>query len=186
MSGFFEVTRTVIKMGAILALLTTGWLPVGPALAEAEPRAYELRGKQIERLYENYTEQLETAFKSLRLIVEAETPDLLPELDKQPPEKRDYGYQLIPEILPDADAACADTSQVADAKPFRPKSSRFSWTITEARIDKNVGRVVNPLNSGLIALAEISNLEEREQAIEKMVETYLKEHKNHRACVSMM
>jgi hypothetical protein len=45
-------------MTAILALITVARLLVTPALAEAEPDAYDLRGKQIERLYENHTEQL--------------------------------------------------------------------------------------------------------------------------------
>jgi hypothetical protein len=58
MSGFIEVTRTTIKMTAILALITAVWLPLALALAGAEPEAYDLRGKQIERLYENHTEQL--------------------------------------------------------------------------------------------------------------------------------
>jgi tetratricopeptide (TPR) repeat protein len=111
---------------------------------------------------------------------------LLPELDKQPPEKRDYGYQLIPEILPDPDAACADTSLVADAKPYRPHSNRFSWAITEARIDKNVGRLVDSLNSGLKALTEISIPGEREQAIEEMVESYLELQKEHRFIEGMI
>jgi hypothetical protein len=186
MSGLFEVTRTAIKVGAILALITAVWLPVTPALAQAEPEAYNLRGKQIERLYENHTKQLQTAFKSLRLIVESETPKLLPDLDKQPPEKRDYGYQLIPEILPDPDAACADTSLVVDAKPYRPHSSRFSWAITEARIDKNAGRLVDPLNSQLKALTEISIPGEREKAIDKMVESYLELQKEHRFIEGMI
>jgi len=77
MSVFFKVARTAIKMGAILASITAVWLPAAPALAEAESEAYDLRGKEIERLYEDHTEQLQTAFKSLRLIVEAETPNLL-------------------------------------------------------------------------------------------------------------
>jgi tetratricopeptide (TPR) repeat protein len=173
-------------MGAILALIIAAWLPLAPAFAQAEPEAYDLRGKQVERLYKNHTELLETAFRNLRLIVETETPDLLPELDEQPPAKPDYGYQLIPEILPDPDAACADTSQVADSKPYRPKSSRFSWTITEARIDKNVGRLVDPLNSGLKALTGISEPEERQQAIEEMVETYLELQKEHRFIEGMI
>ena len=170
----------------MLALIVAAWLPVAPSLAQAEPEAYDRRGKQVERLYENHTDQLETAFKSLRLIVEAETPELLPELDEQPPQKRDYGYQLIPEILSDPDAACADTRQVSDAKPYHPNSNRFSWVITEARIDKNVGRLVDPLNSGLKALSEISNFEERQQAIEKMVETYLELQKEHRFIEGMI
>jgi hypothetical protein len=58
MSGFFEDARTTIKMRAILALIPAIWLLLAPVLAEAEPEAYDLRGKQIERLYENHTEQL--------------------------------------------------------------------------------------------------------------------------------
>jgi tetratricopeptide (TPR) repeat protein len=184
MPGFVVTARLAIKFGVVLALITTVWLPVRHLLAEVESdelEAFDLRGRQIELLYKSYTEILQSAFESLRKIVEAERPDLLSKLDKSKPERRDYGYLLIPKILPNLNAACADTSFVSEEKPYRPQSSRFSWVITEFRINRNKGFVVDGLNSKLLALAAISKLEAREQAIEKLVETYLKERKNHRS-----
>lgn len=165
--------------GVMLAFVIFSVLLTHYAQAEPEEQqAYYLRGKQIEQLYESHTQSLNTAFERLQLLVENNRPDLLSKLKK--PERRRYGYQLIPQILPDEDAACTDTSTVAQEKPYRPKSNRFSWTITETRINKEISKLTDQLEPDLLSFAEIPESEVRAQAINTMVETYLELRKQHR------
>ena len=64
MSGFVVTIRLAVKLGVILALVTAVWLLVRHVQADVEPddvEAFDLRGRQIERLYKNHTEKLQTA-----------------------------------------------------------------------------------------------------------------------------
>jgi tetratricopeptide (TPR) repeat protein len=189
MSRSAVTARSPRKFGVLLALATTVWPFVNHARAEVgsdELEAFDLRGREIELSFENHTETLKTAFESLRNIVEAERPDLLPKLDEYESGRRDYGYQLIPKILVDPDAACTDTSFVSEEDSHIPKSSRFNWTITEARLNRDKDRVVDRLSSRLQTLAGISEPEVRAPAIEEMVEAYPELHKSHRFLDTMI
>jgi len=186
MSGF-KVLVQVTSVTCRVLLVSAIAISLFSRQAQAEPeeqQAYYLRGKQVEQLYTDYSESLKTEFEKLRVIVANERPDLLPRL--QQPERRQYGYQLIPQILSDPDAACADTSLVSQESPFHPKSSRFSWPITESRINKQTRKQVDQLEPGLLPLAEAGAIDNRDPAIESMIETYLELRKSHRSIDEMI
>ena len=103
-----------------LAFIITLTLSIPLSHAESnELKPYHLRGKQIEQLYQIHTENLQTAFEILQAIVKNERPDLLTKLQKT--ERRRYGYQLIPKILP------------VRPKPLKPLSQFVLCAVPEFR-----------------------------------------------------
>lgn len=180
MSGSSVLARTINNTcRVVLVSVITMSLFSGQAQAEPEEQqAYYLRGKQIEQLYTDYSADLKAEFEKLQLIVADERPDLLPGLKQ--PERRQYGYQLIPQILSDPGAVCTDTSLVPEESPFLPKSSRFSWPITESRIEKQTHKLVDQLALNLLSLKETGDFDNRDRVIENTIETYLELRKSHR------
>jgi tetratricopeptide (TPR) repeat protein len=133
--------------------------------------AYSTRGQEVEQRHKKHTTNLKAAFFELERIVKQERPDLLSTLED--PERRLYGYQLIPAIIPDSSGTCADNSAEMQEETYRPKTSRFSWPITDARLEKLMGKLDDVLVSKLASLMAISDADIRHKTIEAMVETYV-------------
>ena len=159
----------LLRLLLVISITSTAvTLRIEASAKGAEP--YYLRGKQIEQRYKNYTENLQTAFVELKFIVSQGRQDLLSKLKK--PERRQYGYQLIPKILPDPLATCAEQPINLQKQAYRPKTNRFSWTITDALIEKEASKLRDTLEPNLATLAAITDAEIRHETIKSIVETY--------------
>jgi hypothetical protein len=105
----------------IAGLLLVVWM------AQTGAPSYVLRGDQVERQFRLHTEQLDEFFVLLREIVTGAAPELLPELDLEdpPPEPGVYGYQLLPPIVDELDAASRESVSTFS----------YSWLITQRYIE---------------------------------------------------
>jgi len=133
--------------------------------------AYSTRGQEVEQRHKKHTTNLTAAFFELERIVKQERSDLLSTLED--PERRQYGYQLIPTIIPDSRSTCADKTTEMQDETYRPETSRFSWPITDARLEKQMGKLDDVLVSKLASLMAISDADIRHKTIETMVEAYV-------------
>jgi hypothetical protein len=94
--------------------------------ADSAHAPYRQRGDEVERNYKAYREQLERFFNNLRAHVERDAPDLRAKL--LPPAEVPYGYQILPNLLPET--------------PWQPRPTRivlspFSWVRTQALINRD-------------------------------------------------
>jgi tetratricopeptide (TPR) repeat protein len=160
------------KFHFLLAITTMATFQIAVVIADDRKQdAYSTRGQEVEQRHKKHTSSLKAAFFKLELVVKQERSDLLPKLED--PERRQYGYQLIPAIISDSRGTCADKSTEMQDETYRPKTSRFSWPITDARIEKQMGKLDDVLVSKLASLVAIADADVRHKTIETMVEAYV-------------
>jgi tetratricopeptide (TPR) repeat protein len=162
----------LVKFHFLLAITILAAFQMAEVTADSRKQdAYSTRGQEVEQRHKKHSTNLKAAFFELKRIVKLERSDLLPKLED--PERRQYGYQLIPAIISDSRGTCADKSTEMQDETYRPKTSRFSWPITDARLEMQVGKLDGVLVSKLASLVAISDAGIRHKTIETMVETYV-------------
>ncbi len=95
-------------------------------LTQGTPPSYVERGDAVEAQFRAHAARLEAFFDRLREAVARSAPEWLPELEAEdpPPQPGVHGYQLLPEIVDEADA-----SRRTSVSTFS-----YSWPITEIYI----------------------------------------------------
>ena len=70
--------------------------------AQATPAApYLQRGEAVEARYQTYSARLEAFYTALQAALMEDAPDLVEQLKEKPKRAITYGYQLVPQLVPD-------------------------------------------------------------------------------------
>lgn len=135
------------KATVIAALIAS--LPQVNATA-IDPPAYIKRGDEVEKHYKTYASRLEKDYELLRAALKKDAPELVKKLKATPPKPVDYGYQILPRLIPDDPLPLG-------RPPTRASSTSYSWLRTDRFIDWEIPK--------------LEELEEKLKVIEKLPET---------------
>ena len=134
----------------------------------ADP-AYLRRGDEVEQNYVRYSERLKEAYAALLPFLRKDAPQLYEKIST-PPQRVQYGYQILPALAPDSTSPRARR---------RPSSTSYSWPRTDAMIHEQIRQVRLLLEDKIKEIAGME-LEERMPVYEKMVSDYRTLQSNHR------
>ena len=133
-------------------------------------QAYLKRGSEVEEHYQCYSTRLQTAYRSLLNRLEEDAPQLAEDLEEDPPKRVRYGYQMLPQILPE--------SPVTEPPP-PPSSTFYSWPHTDRMIEREARKISALLEEDLEAASKVT-LAERIPPYKKMIADYRKLKAAHR------
>jgi len=135
--------------------------PPGNSDAPASDAAHIQRGEETEELYLAFLERLRGVHARLSEALEVEAPHLYTRLTFEGPERVQYGYQMLPEIIPD-DPDSGDH--------VRAISISFSWPRTLRLIEDETQRlgVLETRLEAVLAMSEPAGL----SAYEELVSAY--------------
>ncbi|HEV8437421.1 MAG TPA: hypothetical protein VGT40_04950 [Methylomirabilota bacterium] len=131
----FRLSRSPC-IGAILAISLCG----GPTQADdsaphgatAPDFPYVRRGDEVDARYRAYREHLERFFDNFLHRLETEAPELRARLNAARPVPLPYGYQILPELVPDPPRT-SGASRISHAS--------YSWRRTGGFIERDLGRL---------------------------------------------
>ncbi len=147
-----------------LMLLCNGFFPkrsLGGDQAAPPAPAYLQSGDEVESYNRTYKERLQRFYDKLHALMGTKAASLLPQLEAAKPKPVHVGYQILPQLTPDAPPP---------AQRPRATSSSYSWPWTRQLIDREMQKL-----TGLeAALDHLATLSESEQAAgyEKLLTEY--------------
>ena len=138
--------------------------------AQATPASpYLQRGEAVEARYQTYSARLEDLYTALHAALMEDAPDLVEQLKEKPKRAITYGYQLVPQLIPD---------QPSSKKDPRESLISYSWPRTERMLDRARAKL-EPLETLLQAVA-LKPPTARRPMYEQIVEQYLQRAKRQR------
>jgi hypothetical protein len=125
----------VVVAGVALTSLTPGYgHSAGSEFTDARASVpvHIQRGKEAEELYLAFLERLRIAHDRLAEVLAAEAPSLHAKLTSESPERVQYGYQMLPKIVPE---------ESVSRRRLRAVSAAFSWPQTIRLIEYQTTRL---------------------------------------------
>jgi hypothetical protein len=172
--GFFS---GIALAAAVIVAHATEPGPAPPAEPSPHPTAtakaresarkqpdYLRRGDEVESRYRVYTTRLEKAYSALKSALRRESPDLYAKLTPPPPRPVEYGYQILPRLIPDPPVS-------KSKQPPRAASTSYSWPKTEQYIEWEFPKI-EEMEEKLHILPKLSPAERR-PVLEHMMKDYL-------------
>lgn len=151
----------LLLIAASPLLLHLSIMPL-PASADAEDLSpYLQRGVEVEETYQIYTRELQTAYARLSQTLRDEAPELYERLVRQPPTQI-FGYQILPEIIPD---------KPGSRKTPRAIPRSFSWPRTARMVETQREKIRTVLEDPLALVPERPH-SERMSVYQKLVSDY--------------
>ena len=153
----FRVSAPLVALAALsLLLIRPGHNSAG--MSGFHPRAHIERGDRVEKRYEAYGKRLAKHHAALLAAVKQHAPSQLAHL--QPREPIRNGYQILPRIIPGA-----------DAERHLPSSPvAYSWPWTDRLIDNELDTIFH--SEAELRRAQGTTSPEREAILEKLVRDY--------------